>query len=137
MTTAKSHTDLEDEGLVTQLEAGTLAPALFNHEAHIRIGYLYLCDGNFTSALDRMRQSLTNFTIIVGAEGKYHETITAAYLALINEHLQRDGDAGGWPGFIAQHPDLLASDLLSRYYDSDILKSDLARSTFVLPKLAA
>jgi len=133
----KSHHDLDDQNFLGLLEAGTLEPALFNHEAHIRVGYLYLRDGSFTSALDRMRDTLVRFTIIVGAEGKYHETITAAYLALINEQLQRNGDGGGWSGFIANNPDLLAADLISRYYDPTTLKSEIARATFVLPALAA
>ena len=134
---AKSHIDMDDQTFINLLEAGTLAPALFNHEAHIRVGYLYLRDGSFTSALDRMRETLVHFTVVVGAEGKYHETVTAAYLALINERLQRDGDGGNWAGFIADHDDLLAADLLSRYYDTATLKSDIARATFVLPALAA
>jgi len=36
--------------------------------------------------------------------------------------------------FAAAHPDLFAGDLLARYYSKDMLRSDLARHCFVLPK---
>ena len=93
-----------------------------------------------------MATSLRRFAAHHGKHGLYHETITAAFLALIHQRMAEDlGELGekialagaqalDWERFAASHPDLFASDLLARYYSKDILRSDLARHCFVLPK---
>jgi hypothetical protein len=41
-----------------------------------------------------------------------------------------------WESFAARHPDLFDGDLLGRYYTKDILRSDIARRCFVLPRMS-
>jgi hypothetical protein len=60
--------------------------------------------------------------------------ITCAYFFLIRERMARC-EAADWDEFAQQNADLLAwkDGILSRYYREATLKSDLARTVFVLP----
>ena len=70
-----------------------------------------------------------------GKPGLYHETITTAYLLLINERLDGAGRGMAWDAFADRNPDLLSwqPSVLERYYHKETLNSDRARRTFVLP----
>ena len=134
------------EDLTRQLEECSLPAAWFDHRAHMQAGFAYLQRHGFAGALVAMAAALRRFAAHHGKEGLYHETVTAAFLALIHQRMAEDlGEMGrkiapagaqalDWERFAASHPDLFASDLLARYYSKDVLRSDLARHCFVLPK---
>jgi hypothetical protein len=125
---------MSDEDFLTALQQCRLPESEFTHVAHVRAAYLYLRAGGFAQALEKMRSSIRNYATHLGKPEKYHETITVAYLALIQEHISRRGDAGGWLNFQQQNPELFARGLLLQYYARGQLESDLARRTFVLPR---
>jgi hypothetical protein len=128
--------------LIEALEACRLSAAEFDHRAHVQVGFGYLERLGYAGALAAMAQSLRRFAAHHGKQGLYHETITAAFLALIHERMAEDLVAQGgdftrkldWEEFAARHPDLFAPDLIGRYYSRDTLRSELARRCFVLPK---
>ena len=134
------------DDLIAALEDCSLAPASFTHRTHLQAGFAYLQRHGYAGALAAMAQALRRFAAHHGKDGLYHETITAAFLALIHERMAEDLAARGqeiapagaqaldWEHFAAAHPDLFASDLLARYYSKDTLRSNLARHCFVLPK---
>lgn len=127
-----SETEMNDEALLAAFEAGALEAGQFSHAQHVRIGYLYLTRMDFGQAVSRVSRGLKALVARLGLSDKYHETITVAFMALINERLGRDGDPGGWDAFARAHPDLLEMDILYRYYDRSKLFSDVARRTFVM-----
>ncbi len=45
---------MTDADFLAALERCTLPEAEFTHAAHVRAAYLYLCDGSFGQAIDRM-----------------------------------------------------------------------------------
>jgi len=132
--------------LIRQLEDCTLSAAAFDHRAHVQAGFTYLRRHGYAGALAAMANALRRFAAHHGKHGLYHETVTAAFLALIHQRMAEDLAARGqeialagaqaldWERFAASHPDLFASDLLARYYSKDTLRSNLARHCFVLPK---
>ena len=134
------------DDLVRQLEDCMLPLPAFDHRAHVQAGFTYLRRHGYAGALAAMASALRRFAAHHGKHGLYHETITAAFLALIHQRMAEDLAAQGreialagaqaldWERFAAAHPDLFASDLLARYYSRDTLRSDLARHCFVLPK---
>ena len=64
-----------------------------------------------------------------GKPGLYHETITWAYVLLVNERRAPAGEED-WPAFAARNPDLLAwrpSLLETKYYREETLWSERAR----------
>ncbi len=112
-------------------EAGTIDPDKFDHEAHVHMGWQYVAACAPTDAVARFDTALRRLVRKLGAESKYHATITAFYLLLIQE---RAVPGQSWDAFRRANPDLFDHKaLLARYYSNDRLMSDAARQSFVLP----
>ena len=124
---------MSDDEFLAAFEATTLPIAAFDHRAHVRAGYLYLSRYGFGAAIDRFGKSLRAFAAAHGKQGLYHETITVAFLALINEHIARS-DAADWEGFAAANPELLDRNCLKHFYAPEELASPEARAVFLLPR---
>jgi hypothetical protein len=125
---------VDDETLVELFESGVVPPEGFHHREHVRVAWWYLCRYPLPEALARFSTALRNFAVAQGKPDLYHETITTAYLLLINERL--DGHPGTpWTAFAESNPDLLTwrPSILDRYYRPETLGSDRAKRTFVLP----
>lgn len=123
----------EDEaGLLDDFERGRVDPANFPHRAHVRVSYDLLERHPFPEALLQLARGLRRLAAKAGHPEVYHETITAAFLALIAERRLR-GLYADFADFARQNPDLLQKHILQEIYDPALLKSDLARQTFVLP----
>jgi hypothetical protein len=126
---------MDDEALVRLFEAGEAPPEGFHHPEHVRVAWWYLRQYPMPDALARFSEALKRFAAARGKPDLYHETITAAYVMLINERIDRDGRDLAWSGFAEQNPDLLVwrPSVLDRYYRPETLASDRARRVFVLP----
>ena len=125
---------MTDDEFLRALESCTLPESEFGHHAHVRAGYLYLKKSNFAEALVRMRRSICAYATHLGKPDRYHETITIAYLALIQQCIVERGDGGGWARFAQGNPELFNPELLGNFYDRDVLQSTLARRVFLLPR---
>ncbi len=125
---------MNDRELVAAVEGCTLGGADFHHADHVRLAWIYLDEMPPIAALERFTATLKRFAAHHGAAGKYHETITWAYLLLIHERM-RLGEARDWEAFRTANADLLAwkPSILERYYTPGTLASPAARATFVLP----
>jgi hypothetical protein len=117
-------------------EIGGLDPAKFPHAEHIRFGYEMLGRHPFGEAVDRFSRGLKLLAAKAGRPQIYHETITVAFLALINERRARGG-AQDWSEFKRTNTDLFNKRCLEKWYSAEQLASDLARRTFCLPQGAA
>ena len=126
---------MTDHELVRGFEDCTLANEAFHHEEHVRVAFLYLSRYPVLGALERFSTALARFAAAHGKTTLYHETVTWAYILLIQERLARAGQTQSWPEFRDANADLLdrKRDILKRYYQAETLQSDLARRTFVLP----
>ena len=114
-------------------EGGEVDPAKFPHSEHLRLGYEMLGRHSFSGAVERFSRGLKLLAVKAGRPQIYHETITIAFLALINERRAR-GDQQSWLEFKKTNPDLFDKRCLERWYSSEQLASDLARRTFCLPR---
>jgi hypothetical protein len=117
-------------------ETGALDPAKFPHAEHIRLGYEMLACHPFGEALMRFSRGLQLLAAKAGRPQLYHETITVAFLALINERRARGGQQN-WSEFKRTNADLFDKRCLEKWYSAEQLASDLARRTFCLPQEAA
>ena len=127
--------DLSDDALLLAFDEGTLPAAAFHHRHHVRTAWALLERLPLLDVLARFTAGLRRLAAAAGKPGLYHETITWAYVLLVNERRAANG-AEDWPAFEARNPDLLEwkpSVLEARYYRGETLWSDRARSTFVLP----
>ncbi|MBI2253092.1 MAG: hypothetical protein HYU58_00580 [Proteobacteria bacterium] len=123
---------MSDNDFLNALETCRIDPAAFNHAAHLRAGFLYLQRHDFADALGRMRRAIRAFAATIGKDGLYHETITTAFMTLINERLAADR-LMTWVDFAARHADLFDGTALSRHYSPERLNHPLARTVFLLP----
>jgi hypothetical protein len=130
---------MTDQELVAQFEAGTIAPQAFHHADHVRMGFAYLRQYPVLVALDKFSSALKRFAAAHGKASLYHETITWAYLLLINERIARAGTQQNWDEFAEANPDLLTwkGGILDRFYSKDALQSETARQVFVFPDKVA
>jgi hypothetical protein len=128
---------MTDGEFLRALEECALPQSEFGHSAHVRAAYLYLLSGEFTGAVARMRGAIRNYARHLGKADLYHETITVAYVALIQQHIAERGDGGCWEKFQRDNADLLQPGLLLQYYPECQLKSELARRVFLLPRAPA
>ena len=120
-----------------EFESGTLDPEAFDHEAHVYIAWRLLGEDSFAAATQRFTHALKRLTRALGIEGKYHETITWFFMALIAER-QAGHPEAGWGAFYRDNRDLVSEPgrLLARYYSPGRLGSDLAKRQFLLPDRA-
>ncbi len=125
---------MTDEEFLRALESCTLPQSQFGHVAHVRAVYLYLQHADFATALDRVRRTIRNFATHHGKPERYHETVTVAYVSLVQQHLCERGDGGGWESFAHQNTELFDPGLLGQFYPRGQLDSDIARKVFVLPR---
>lgn len=126
---------MQDTIFIEQFENTTLSPQNFHHKDHVRLAWLYLNRYPLLEALQKFSNGLKNFARSLGKEQLYHETITWAYIFLINERMVQADTKQSWEEFIAGNGDLLnwQETILNRYYSKSVLDSPLAKSIFLLP----
>ena len=119
---------------IEALEAGTIDAKAFDHESHVYAAWLYLERWPLSEAIAKFCAALRRLTIKLGAETKYHETITWFFMILINER-RAAAEQTSWFAFRRDNHDLVstAGETLDRYYSKELLKSEHARQRFQLP----
>jgi hypothetical protein len=125
---------MTDDEFLRALERCELPESDFGHAAHVRAAYLYLQEADFIGALERIRRAIRNYARHLGKPDRYHETITVAYVALIQQHICERGNGGGWAAFARDNSELLQPGLLRRFYPPAQLDSEMARRVFLLPR---
>lgn len=127
---------MTDDEFLERFEAQAIAPAAFPHEAHVRLAFVYLRRFELFESIGRYREGLRAFAARAGVPGKYHETVTCGLMVLIHERMSGRNPEEDWERFIEANPDLLRwlDGPFFDYYDESVLRSALARRTFILPK---
>jgi hypothetical protein len=128
---------MTDDEFLHALETCALAEREFGHTGHVRAAYLYLQKGDFAATLARMQRAIRQYAAFLGKPDRYHETVTVAFLALIQQHVCERGNAGNWEAFARENPGLLEPKVLLRFYPRAQLESELARRIFLLPQPTA
>ena len=125
---------MTDSEFLAAFEDGSMPEVGFHHVDHVRAAWLMLQQEAPAAALDRFSAALKRFAAARQKDGLYHETITWAYLFLIQERKAGPGDET-WEEFAARNPDLLGwnPSILDRYYAKETLYSERARRVFVMP----
>ena len=118
-----------------QFENGTLNVEIFDHPAHVKMAWIYLKRYELPEALRNFSNALKNFAEVNNAAGLYHQTITFAFLILINERIKAASNSQSWDEFQAHNPELFdwKNNILKKYYQEETLKSDFAKRHFVFP----
>jgi len=119
---------------IDAFENATLDPKTFDHEAHVYVAWLYLEQFPLLDATARFSSALRRLTAKLGVPDKYHQTITWFFMLLTAER-RENANSSDWFSFHRNNSDLFCRDgnIISRYYSSEILASDRARQSFVMP----
>ena len=127
-----------DHEFLTAFEAAAIAPANFNHRAHVRLAYIYLATNDVERGTTLMRHAIVNFLRHHGiAPTKYHETLTQAWILAVFHFMHRTTEAASADEFIERTPILLDSRIMMSHYSAERLFSQHARHGFVQPDLDA
>lgn len=120
------------EELTAVFEDGTLEPAEFSHSDHVTVAHELLLKYDFLSAAKCYVECLKVLTEKAGVPQKVNTTVTLAFLSVIAERMHMR-DYQDITAFLNGNKDLLSGDLLARWYTADRLKSEAARTRFLMP----
>lgn len=133
---------MDDDALLEAFRSGGIGAGELTHRVHVRLAFLYLERHALGAAIDRFREDLETFARAQGESDLYHQTVTLAYLLLIEERRARlpesptDGrDETRWRRFELAFPELLVhrGGVVERLYGAEILDDPHARRAFVFP----
>jgi hypothetical protein len=106
----------------------------FGHREHLELAWNYLRLHSIDEAGDAMVAAIRHVARLHGAEGKYNETMTRAWLHFVAVHIQR-WVADSFETFLERNPDLLDSQLVQHFYSHELIFSESARAAWTAPDL--
>lgn len=132
----ESHYELNDEQFEILFQSANLPPALFTHEAHLRLAWVHIQKYGCTAAIENITSQIRAYADAIGAAGKYNHTLTIAAVKAV-DHFMRKSQSNSFADFIQEFPRLNTnfSDLLAAHYSAAIFQSAKARQAFVEPDL--
>ncbi len=126
----------EDLEFVHRFESCGMRPGDFDHRAHVRLAYCYLAQHDTETARRMMSQALRAFLAANAVDpGKYHETLTTAWIRAVRHFMGRQVANDSASGFIDENPVLLNPAIMLTHYSAEVLFSDEARRRYVEPDL--
>ena len=132
----KHRTSAEDQEFRRAFEACETTPDEFDHAAHVRLAYIYLCEHPVDVATERMKKALLAYLAHLGVgAAKYHETITRAWIMAVRHFMAESASCASAYAFIKANPRLLDSKIMLTHYSAEVLFSPRARQGFVEPDI--
>jgi hypothetical protein len=127
---------MTDAAFARAFEAGEIRPEDFDHVAHLRVAWVYVCEaGSADAALPRIRAAIQGFAAAAGAAQKYHETITVVWMRLLENAGAHVAQPCELSELLRQRPELADKNLPLQQYSRARLFSDAARESYVPPDL--
>ena len=99
-------------------EAFEIPAAAFDHEAHVRLAYVDLCEAGPDQAAVSMKRSLLAFLEHLGVgAAKCHETMTPAWIDAVHHFMESTAPSPRFARIIARNPVLLDSKIMLAHDD--------------------
>lgn len=128
---------IDDREFQAQFEACKFPPGDFDHRAHVRLAYVYLCNHDVDAACDLMKSSLLRFLDHLGVDPvKYHETLTRAWVLAVRHFMEKVEASDSAESFMNTDPRMLDTEIMLTHYSTDLLFSEEARLRFVEPNVS-
>ncbi len=126
---------MNENQLFEQFENATLDAKIFTHSNHIKTAWIYLSKFDLLAATANFSSALKRFAKANKADKLYNETITFAFMILINERIKSAEHQQTWEEFAESNTDLFdwKNNILKKYYREETLKSAFAKKHFVFP----
>lgn len=131
------HTHLSDSEFIIQFKSFTLDPSLFNHEAHLRMAWLYLSIYGLEKGIFNIRKDLKSYVLHLGVTDKYNETLTIAASRAVYHFMQKSTTTA-FKEFITQNPQLITQfrQLMETHYSTNIFTDEVAKRQYIEPDLS-
>lgn len=126
---------MSDDAFVSALEKCELPNEVFGHREHLRLTFILLRRYGFDEARVRISDAIRRYALHNGAPQKYHETITIAWLRIVQDAMANVPDGASFEDMLTAFPGLLNKGTLLEHYSSELLATDGARVAFVEPDL--
>lgn len=128
--------ELSDSEFSIQFQNCSLDPSNFDHEAHLRLVWIQIEKHGFQQALINIQHQIQKFVKHVGAEEKYHKTLTITAIEIVN-HFKKKQTSNSFKEFILEFPDLKNNfkGLIEHHYSYDIFKSVKAKKEYLEPDI--
>jgi hypothetical protein len=132
----QNHFQLSDQDFQATFAAAAFEPALFTHEAHLRLAWIHLRQYGVEQAIEHITAQLKAYVEKLGAADKYNETVTIAAIRTV-DHFMRKSASDNFADFIHEFPRLKYNfkELLSFHYKKDVFTSEQARREYLEPDL--
>jgi GNAT superfamily N-acetyltransferase len=131
---------LGDAEFLARFEDRTLPFELWTHRAHIKVAYLYLRRFPLAEATARARAGIRAYNaknrVPEGPHMGYHETLTCAWMRIVDAMIRTHGPAATADEFCDEQPYLTSRLLLRLFYSRDRIMAPEAKIRFVEPDLA-
>lgn len=120
------------ESLISRFKTQQIEANEFNHLAHLTVAWAYVCQYSEVKARERFHQDLIKLTKVLGAEEKYHRTLTDFFLDYLFQ-VKWYFNTESWQLILEKCPLLInnAKKLVSYYYSDNVIESELARRGYV------
>jgi hypothetical protein len=132
--------DLDDDAFIAAWLDLSLPFAQWTHRAHVRMAWILLRRHGFAEALPRARAGIRAYNaanhVPEGPQMGYHETVTHAWLRVVDSTMRSQPPADDSRAFCEAQPHLLQRTLLRLFYTRDRIISAEAKGRFVEPDLA-
>jgi hypothetical protein len=119
--------------LIKALESGQLPASEFSHRNHVHVAWYYLQRMPLPAAARHFSLVLKAYVRRIGAQDKYHLTLTRAFMHLIGARMRPGED---WQTFARRNPELFgcARSLIAAHYSAEALAQ--GRTRFIEPDRA-
>jgi hypothetical protein len=128
-----------DQDFLRAFEDCTLPFEMWKHRAHLKVAYLYLREMPYEDALAKARKNIKRYNAATNTpetlERGYHETITVAWMKLVEFTVHEYGPAATAEEFLDAQEHLLNRKALRFFYTRDHLISWRAKAEWVEPDL--
>ena len=111
---------MDDPAFLHAFRTHQIAAGDWTHRAHVRAAYLTLLEVPLDVAVAAMRDGIRALNLAHGLvetpDRGYHETLTRAWVTIIDATLRTRGRADTFGAFAAEHPHLLCRTTLRLFY---------------------
>src|SRR5437762_2066332 len=130
---------MSDDSFIEQFENCTLPFDQWHHRAHVKLAYLYAVRFGPETAARKLRDGIRAYNAANDVPDTptrgYHETMTMAWLHVINTTMQVYGQKPTADEFFDFHPQLGHKKILRLFYSPKLFMSPRAKREFVEPDL--
>ena len=129
-----------DEAELLDLFGRAAVPAQrWTHLAHLTVAYWLLRRHGLAGAIERMGPCIRALNaangVVDAPDVGYHETVTVAWLRIIDGLMRSHGGCATAAAFLEEHPYLLSRRLLRLFYTRDRILTAEAKGRYVAPDL--